>query len=75
MKRESSTSPKTMLINKTQTSLESHQRRKTSMQAAKMGYKMGKIPTWTRREEKPEASCAQGTSKCIKWVQKTERKT
>jgi hypothetical protein len=52
MKRESSTSPKTMLINKTQTSLEIHQRRKTSMQAAKMGYKTEKNPNMDPKRRK-----------------------
>jgi len=41
-----------MLINKTQTSLESHQRRKTSMQAAKMGYKTGKNPNMDPKRRK-----------------------
>jgi hypothetical protein len=52
MKRESSTSPKTILINKTQTSLESHQRIKTSTQAAKMGYKTRKNPNMDPKRRK-----------------------
>jgi len=46
------TSPKTKLINKTQTSPESHHTRKTSTQATKMRYKTGQEPNRDPRRSK-----------------------